>query len=119
MGDACGVHGWTDVPWYTIRTEGFSADFGVDEWFGFNVFLRDGNDVYRTYLPPARGDGQWIGSVWSVWSLTPYGGSPTMRSCPRAGRERRCRSGSAGTTSSMIRRRQPAAGPIRTIDPRR
>ena len=42
--------GWTDVPWYTICTEGLSADFGVDEWFGFNVFLRDGNDVYRTYF---------------------------------------------------------------------
>ena len=34
--------GWTDVPWYTICTERFSADFGVDEWFGLNVFLRDG-----------------------------------------------------------------------------
>jgi len=26
--------GWTHVPWYTIRTERFSADFGVEEWFG-------------------------------------------------------------------------------------
>ena len=42
--------GWTDVPWYTICTERFSADFGVDEWFGLNVFLRDGDDVYRTYF---------------------------------------------------------------------
>ncbi len=25
-------------------TERFSADFGVEEWFDFNVFLRDGND---------------------------------------------------------------------------
>jgi predicted dithiol-disulfide oxidoreductase (DUF899 family) len=29
--------GWTGVRWYTIRSERFSADFGVDEWFGFNV----------------------------------------------------------------------------------
>jgi hypothetical protein len=50
--------GWTDVPWYTICTESFSADFGVDEWFGLNVFRRDGDDVHRTYLlPPARADG--------------------------------------------------------------
>ena len=42
--------GWTDVPWYTIGTERFSADFGVAEWFGLNVFLRDGDDVYRTYF---------------------------------------------------------------------
>jgi hypothetical protein len=42
--------GWTDIPWYTICTERFSADFGVDEWFGLNIFLRDGDDVYRTYF---------------------------------------------------------------------
>jgi Bacterial protein of unknown function (DUF899) len=34
--------GWTDLPWYTICTEPFSADFGVNEWFGLNIFLRDG-----------------------------------------------------------------------------
>src|SRR4029079_17229292 len=66
--------GWTDVPWYTIRSERFSADFGVDEWFGFNVFLRDGDDVYRTYFLQHGAMVQWIGSLWSLWSLTPYGG---------------------------------------------
>ncbi len=44
--------GWTDVPWYTIRAERFSADLGVDEWFGLNVFLRDGDDVDRTCFLP-------------------------------------------------------------------
>ena len=66
--------GWTDVPWYTICTERFSADFGVDEWFGLNVFLRDGKDVYRTYFLQHGAMVQWIGSLWSLWSLTPYGG---------------------------------------------
>jgi predicted dithiol-disulfide oxidoreductase (DUF899 family) len=66
--------GWAHVPWYTICTERFSADFGVDEWFGFNVFLRDGDDVYRTYFLQVPGMVQTIGSVWSVFSLTPYGG---------------------------------------------
>jgi predicted dithiol-disulfide oxidoreductase (DUF899 family) len=66
--------GWTDVPWYTIRTERFSADFGVDEWFGFNVFLRDGDDVYRTYFLQHGEMVRTIGSVWSVFSLAPYGG---------------------------------------------
>ena len=61
--------GWTDVPWYTICTERFSADFGVDEWFGLNVFLRDGNDVYRTYFLQHGAMVQWIGSLWSMWSL--------------------------------------------------
>jgi predicted dithiol-disulfide oxidoreductase (DUF899 family) len=66
--------GWTDVPWYTIRTERFSADFGVAEWFGLNVFLRDGDEVYRTYFLQHGPMVQKIGSVWSVFSLTPYGG---------------------------------------------
>ena len=65
--------GWTDVPWYTICTERFSADFGVDEWFGLNVFLRDGDEVYRTYFLQHGEMVQSIGSVWSMMSLTPYG----------------------------------------------
>ena len=64
---------WTDVPWYTICTDRFSADFGVDEWFGFNVFLCDGDDVYRTYFLQHGPAVQEIGSVWSMISLTPYG----------------------------------------------
>src|SRR5215203_6209496 len=66
--------GWTDVPWYTIRSERFSADFGVEEWFGLNVFLRDGDDVYRTYFLQHGLMVQGIGSIWSMFSLTPYGG---------------------------------------------
>jgi predicted dithiol-disulfide oxidoreductase (DUF899 family) len=58
--------GWSDVPWYTIRTESFSTDFGVDE--------RDGDDVYRTYFLQHGEMVQTIGSVWSLFSLTPYGG---------------------------------------------
>ena len=74
--------GWTDVPWYTICTERFSADFGVDEWFGLNVFLRDGNDVYRTYFLQHGAMVQWIGSLWSLWSLTPYGGQSDDEDVP-------------------------------------
>src|SRR5271154_2708745 len=32
---------WEKIPWYTI-TDGFDADFGVDEWHGHNAFIRDG-----------------------------------------------------------------------------
>ena len=66
--------GRTDVPWCTIATERFSADFGVTEWFGLNVFLRDGDDIYRTYFLQNGPMVQKIGSVWSEFSLTPYGG---------------------------------------------
>ena len=74
--------GWTDVPWYTICTERFSADFGVDEWFGLNVFLRDGQDVYRTYFLQHGAMVQFIGSLWSLWSLTPYGGQSDDEDLP-------------------------------------
>src|SRR5262249_2474410 len=40
--------GWK-MPWYTI-TDSFDTDFGVDEWHGHNVFIRDGERVFRTYL---------------------------------------------------------------------
>jgi predicted dithiol-disulfide oxidoreductase (DUF899 family) len=47
--------GWEQIPWYTI-TDGFDADFGVDEWHGHNVFFRDGERVFRTYFINNRGD---------------------------------------------------------------
>ena len=74
--------GWTDVPWYTIRTDSFSADFGVDEWFGLNVFLRDGDDVYRTYFLQHGPMVQTIGSIWSLMSLTPYAGQSEDEDSP-------------------------------------
>ena len=40
--------GWA-MPWYTI-TDSFDADFGVAEWYGTNTFIRDGDNVYRTYF---------------------------------------------------------------------
>ena len=110
--------GWTDVPWYTIRTERFSADFGVDEWFGFNVFLRDGDDVYRTYFLQHGPWSRASAASGACRPSRPTAGSPRTRTCRRAGRRRRGRSGSAVTTSSTIRRRRPAAPPTRTSDPK-
>jgi predicted dithiol-disulfide oxidoreductase (DUF899 family) len=62
--------GWT-MPWFTL-TDDFDADFGVDEWHGTNVFLRDGDRVFRTYFVNARGD-EALGSTWSYLDLTPLG----------------------------------------------
>ncbi len=79
--------GWTDVPWYTIRTERFSADFGVDEWFGLNVFMRDGEDVYRTYFLQ---HGPMVQSIGSILDLFPsrYRRQGHDEDVPRAGRRR-------------------------------
>ena len=62
--------GW-EVPWYTI-TDDFDTDFDVREWHGHNVFLRDGDDVSRTYFIDKRGD-EHIGTVWSYLDLTALG----------------------------------------------
>ena len=62
--------GW-DVPWYTL-TDGFDADFGVDEWHGTNAFIRDGDRVFRTYFTNARGD-EAMGSTWSYLDITALG----------------------------------------------
>ena len=63
--------GWAQIPWYTL-TDGFDADFGVDEWHGTNVFLRDGDRVLRTYFVNNRGD-ESVGSTWSYLDLAPFG----------------------------------------------
>ena len=62
--------GW-GMPWYTM-TDSFDADFGVDEWHGTNVFIRDGDRVFRTYFINNRGD-EAMGSTWTYLDLTALG----------------------------------------------
>src|SRR6202035_716023 len=47
--------GWEQIQCYTI-TDGFDADFGVDQWHGTNVFFREGDRILRTYFVNNRGD---------------------------------------------------------------
>jgi predicted dithiol-disulfide oxidoreductase (DUF899 family) len=67
--------GWT-VPWLSSAGSDFNVDFGVTsdggETFGLSVFLRLGDDVFRTYFPAGRG-AEALGSAWSFLDLTPYG----------------------------------------------
>ena len=62
--------GW-QVPWYTL-TDDFDADFGVDEWHGTNAFIRDGDEVFRTYFVNSRGD-EAMGSTWTYLDITALG----------------------------------------------
>jgi predicted dithiol-disulfide oxidoreductase (DUF899 family) len=71
--------GWT-MPWYGL-TDAFDADFGVDEWHGHNVFIREGDRVFRTYFVNNRGD-EAIGTVWSYLDLTPLGRQETWEDSP-------------------------------------
>jgi predicted dithiol-disulfide oxidoreductase (DUF899 family) len=67
--------GWT-VPWFSSAGSDFNKDFGVTtdegEMFGLSVFLRDGEEVFRTYFTSGRGV-EALGSNWSFLDLTPLG----------------------------------------------
>jgi len=71
--------GWT-MPWVTI-TDDFDRDFGVHEWHGHNVFIRDGERVFRTYFVNVRGD-EALGSTWSLLDITPWGRQETWEDSP-------------------------------------
>ena len=72
--------GW-QMPWYTI-TDGFDADFGVDEWHGTNVFVHDGQRVFRTYFINNRGD-EVLGNTWSFLDLTALGRQEDWEDSPQ------------------------------------
>jgi predicted dithiol-disulfide oxidoreductase (DUF899 family) len=67
--------GWT-LPWFSSFGSDFNVDFGVTtkqgEVFGLSVFLRDGDDVFRTYFTNGRGV-ESVMSNWNFLDLTPLG----------------------------------------------
>ena len=71
--------GW-DVPWYTTLDD-FSADHGVDKYRGVNVFLRDGDDMYRSYYANGRA-AKDLASVWGLLDVTPFGRQEHWQDAP-------------------------------------
>ena len=63
--------GWT-IPFYSSRDTTFAADCGAGGGFMLTLFLRNGDDVYRTYSTTARGVDRLL-FVNSVLDLAPYG----------------------------------------------
>jgi predicted dithiol-disulfide oxidoreductase (DUF899 family) len=67
--------GWS-LPWFSSFSSDFNVDFGVTtkqgEVFGLSVFLRDGDDVFRTYFTNGRGV-EPLMSNWNFLDLTPLG----------------------------------------------
>ncbi|MFA9271326.1 MAG: DUF899 domain-containing protein [Baekduiaceae bacterium] len=72
--------GWEHIPWFTI-TDDFDWDFGVGEWHGTNAFLRDGDDIFRTYFVDARGD-EAMGTTWSFLDITAFGRQEEWEDAP-------------------------------------
>jgi predicted dithiol-disulfide oxidoreductase (DUF899 family) len=71
--------GW-QMPWYTMLND-FDVDFGVDEWHGTNAFIRDGDNIFRTYFINNRGD-EAMGSTWSYLDITALGRQETWEDSP-------------------------------------
>jgi predicted dithiol-disulfide oxidoreductase (DUF899 family) len=71
--------GW-QMPWYSL-TDSFDADFGVAEWHGHNVFIRDGDRIFRSYFINNRAD-EAMGTVWSYLDLTPLGRQEVWEDSP-------------------------------------
>jgi predicted dithiol-disulfide oxidoreductase (DUF899 family) len=71
--------GW-EMPWYTIMGD-FDVDFGVDEWHGTNVFIRDADHAFRTYFINNRGD-EKMGGTWSYLDLTALGRQEAWEDSP-------------------------------------
>ena len=63
--------GWT-MPFASSHGTGFSADIGAGGGFLLNVFLRDGEEVYRTYSTTSRGVDRLVFTN-SFRDLLPYG----------------------------------------------
>jgi predicted dithiol-disulfide oxidoreductase (DUF899 family) len=72
--------GWEHIPWYTL-TDGFDADFGVDQWHGTNAFIREDGRIFRTYFVNGRGD-EWAATTWTYLDLTALGRQETWEDSP-------------------------------------
>ena len=84
--------GWT-VPWYSSFGSDFNVDFGVSpevpqpekyqdgESFGLSVFIRDGDNVYRTYFTNSRGV-ETLGTIWTFLDVTPLGRQENWEDSP-------------------------------------
>lgn len=76
--------GW-NRRWVSSHGTTFNVDFGLTtdagEGHGLSVFLRDGNDIFRTYFTSARGV-EALGTVWTFLDLTPYGRQEVWEDSP-------------------------------------
>lgn len=74
------------MPWYSTANSSFGADVGAppDGGFAVNVFLRDGDTVYRTWHTNGRGTEQ-LSHSFALIDLLPYGRQEEWQDSPRAG----------------------------------
>src|SRR4051794_3372342 len=71
------------MTWYSTANSTFGADVGAPSGGGFavNVFLRDGDTVYRTWHTNGRGTEQ-LGYTFGLVDLLPYGRQEVWQDSP-------------------------------------
>jgi len=71
------------MTWYSTANSAFGADVGAPLGGGFavNVFLRDGDTVYRTWHTSGRGTEQ-LGYSFALTDLLPYGRQEVWQDSP-------------------------------------
>ncbi|MGW4275839.1 DUF899 domain-containing protein [Streptomyces seoulensis] len=71
------------LPWYSTAGSSFGADVGAPPGgvFGMNVFLRDGDTVYRTWHTGGRGIEQ-LTHTFALIDLLPYGRQEEWQEVP-------------------------------------
>ena len=71
------------MTWYSTANSSFGTDVGAPAGGGFavNVFLRDGETVYRTWHTAGRGTEQ-LGSTFGLIDLLPYGRQEEWQEVP-------------------------------------
>jgi predicted dithiol-disulfide oxidoreductase (DUF899 family) len=74
--------GWTNAPYYSCAGTTFQDDMAGGPGFGLSVFLRDGDDIYRTYFTTARGADR-LRMDFNLLDLAPYGRQETWEDSPQ------------------------------------
>ncbi len=71
------------MTWYSAAGTTFGADVdaGPDDGFAFNVFLRDGDDVYRTWHTTGRG-AERFSVNFGIADVLPYGRQEEWQEVP-------------------------------------
>lgn len=74
------------TPWVSSAGTTFHDDLELAHEEGerhqVNVFLRDGDDIYRTYSTQARGT-EALGNTWGFLEITPYGRQENWEDSPK------------------------------------
>jgi predicted dithiol-disulfide oxidoreductase (DUF899 family) len=75
-----------DVPWVSAADNTFNTDLGLtvpgEERHGLSVFIRRGEEIFRTYFTSQRGL-ETVGTIWSLLDITPWGRQESWEDSPR------------------------------------